>query len=113
MEQRELWDKTSSTAEAKLKAKGVQFVDADKAAFYKATQPIRDKYGVEVRRAAQAHRRHEVAATAESRGPIDRRGTRVASEEALRDEAGLSAGDGVAVPGVHRRLGRRAGGRSR
>ena len=28
-----------------LKAKGVQFVAADKAAFFKATQPIRDKYG--------------------------------------------------------------------
>jgi TRAP-type C4-dicarboxylate transport system substrate-binding protein len=31
--------------EAKLKAAGVQFVDADKEAFYKATQPMRDKYG--------------------------------------------------------------------
>ena len=29
-----------------LKAKGVTFVPADKAAYYKATQPIRDKYGV-------------------------------------------------------------------
>ena len=32
-------------AETKLKAAGVQFVPADKAAFYKATQPIREKYG--------------------------------------------------------------------
>jgi tripartite ATP-independent transporter DctP family solute receptor len=45
MEQRELWDKMVGEAETKLKAAGVQFVQADKAAFYKATQPIRDKYG--------------------------------------------------------------------
>jgi tripartite ATP-independent transporter DctP family solute receptor len=45
MEQRELWDKMVAEAEVKLKAAGVQFVQADKAAFYKATQPIRDKYG--------------------------------------------------------------------
>src|SRR5215204_3454915 len=45
MEQRQLWDKMVSEAETKLKASGVQFVQADKAAFYKATQPIRDKYG--------------------------------------------------------------------
>ena len=32
-------------AETKLKAAGVQFVPADKTAFYKATQPVRDKYG--------------------------------------------------------------------
>ena len=32
-------------SEVKLKAAGVKFVDADKPAFYKATQPIRDKYG--------------------------------------------------------------------
>jgi TRAP-type C4-dicarboxylate transport system substrate-binding protein len=32
-------------AEKELKEKGVQFVKADKQAFYKATQPIRDKYG--------------------------------------------------------------------
>src|SRR5678809_1466194 len=45
MEQRVLWDKYVGEAEAKLKAAGVQFVPADKAAFFKATQPIRDKYG--------------------------------------------------------------------
>ena len=45
MEQRELWDKYVGEAETKLKAAGVQFVPADKAAFFKATQPIRDKYG--------------------------------------------------------------------
>jgi tripartite ATP-independent transporter DctP family solute receptor len=45
MEQRELWDKMVGEAETKLKAAGVQFVEADKPAFYKATQPIRDKYG--------------------------------------------------------------------
>jgi len=45
MEQRVLWDKYVGEAETKLKAAGVQFVKADKAAFFKATQPIRDKYG--------------------------------------------------------------------
>jgi len=45
MEQRTLWDAYSGEAETKLKAAGVQFVPADKAAFYKATQPVRDKYG--------------------------------------------------------------------
>ena len=44
-EQRQLWDAYSGEAETKLKAAGVQFVPADKAAFYKATQPVRDKYG--------------------------------------------------------------------
>jgi tripartite ATP-independent transporter DctP family solute receptor len=45
MEQRQLWDAYVSDAEKKLKAAGVQFVEADKKAFYAATQPIRDKYG--------------------------------------------------------------------
>jgi hypothetical protein len=45
MEQRQLWDAYTTEAETKLKAAGVQFVQADKAAFFKATQPIRDKYG--------------------------------------------------------------------
>jgi tripartite ATP-independent transporter DctP family solute receptor len=45
MEQRERWDKYTAEAETKLKAAGVQFVAADKEAFFKATQPIRDKYG--------------------------------------------------------------------
>jgi tripartite ATP-independent transporter DctP family solute receptor len=45
MEQRKLWDEYTGQAEAKLKAAGVQFVAADKPAFYQATQPIRDKYG--------------------------------------------------------------------
>ncbi|MFZ2650522.1 MAG: TRAP transporter substrate-binding protein [Burkholderiaceae bacterium] len=45
MEQRGLWDAYTKEAETKLSAAGVQFVPADKAAFYKATQPIRDKYG--------------------------------------------------------------------
>ena len=44
-EERKLWDEKTATAEGELKAKGVQFVKADKPAFYKATQPIRDKYG--------------------------------------------------------------------
>ena len=45
MEQRKLWDDYVGEAEAKLKAAGIQFVNADKDAFYKATQPVRDKYG--------------------------------------------------------------------
>ena len=45
MEQRVLWDKYVGEAETKLKAAGVQFVVADKKAFFVATQPIRDKYG--------------------------------------------------------------------
>jgi len=44
-EQRALWDTYVGDAEAKLKTAGVQFVAADKPAFYNATQPIRDKYG--------------------------------------------------------------------
>ena len=43
--ERKLWDAKTATAEVDLRAKGVTFVVADKAAFYKATQPIRDKYG--------------------------------------------------------------------
>ena len=45
IEQRQLWDDKTSKATDELKAKGVQFVKADKEAFYKATQPVRDKYG--------------------------------------------------------------------
>jgi tripartite ATP-independent transporter DctP family solute receptor len=45
MEQRKLWDAYVGEAETKLKAAGVKFVAADKPAFYKATQPVRDKYG--------------------------------------------------------------------
>ncbi len=48
MEERVLWDKKSSEAEAKLKAGGVEFIaltPEQKKAFYDATQPVRDKYG--------------------------------------------------------------------
>ncbi len=45
LEQRALWDAYTVEAETKLKAAGIKFVPADKAAFYKATQPVRDKYG--------------------------------------------------------------------
>jgi tripartite ATP-independent transporter DctP family solute receptor len=45
LEQRKLWDAYVGEATAKLKAAGIQFVKADKQAFYKATQPVRDKYG--------------------------------------------------------------------
>jgi tripartite ATP-independent transporter DctP family solute receptor len=44
-EQRTLWDEKTTKATEELKAKGVQFVPADKQAFFKATQPVRDKYG--------------------------------------------------------------------
>src|SRR4051812_1738993 len=44
-EQRKLWDEKTAKATEELKAKGVQFVPADKQAFFKATQPVRDKYG--------------------------------------------------------------------
>ena len=45
IEQRKLWDEKTALATDELKAKGVQFVKADKQAFYKATAPIREKYG--------------------------------------------------------------------
>ncbi len=45
MEQRGLWDAYTKDAETKLKAAGIKFVEADKDAFFKATQPVRDKYG--------------------------------------------------------------------
>jgi tripartite ATP-independent transporter DctP family solute receptor len=45
IEQRGLWDKMTKESEEKLKAAGMQFVNVDKPAFYKATQPVRDKYG--------------------------------------------------------------------
>ena len=45
LEQRQLWDAYTAEATRKLKAAGVQFVPADKKAFYAATQPVRDKYG--------------------------------------------------------------------
>ncbi len=44
-EQRVLWDKMVADSTAKLKAGGVTFVPVDKEVFYKATQPVRDKYG--------------------------------------------------------------------
>jgi TRAP-type C4-dicarboxylate transport system substrate-binding protein len=45
IEERALWDDKTSKATDELKAKGVTFVKADKAAFYQATAPIRTKYG--------------------------------------------------------------------
>jgi TRAP-type C4-dicarboxylate transport system substrate-binding protein len=44
-EQRQLWDKMVGDATAKLKAAGIQFVSADKKAFYEATKAVRAKYG--------------------------------------------------------------------
>ncbi len=45
LEQRALWDAYVNEATGKLKAAGIKFVPADKEAFFKATQPVRDKYG--------------------------------------------------------------------
>ncbi len=45
LEERKLWDEKTSKATDELKAKGMQFVTADKKAFYTATAPIREKYG--------------------------------------------------------------------
>ena len=45
LEERQLWDEKTAKATDELKAKGVQFVAADKKAFFTATQPVRDKYG--------------------------------------------------------------------
>ncbi len=45
IEQRQLWDEKTAKATEELKSHGVRFVQADKPAFYKATAPIREKYG--------------------------------------------------------------------
>jgi tripartite ATP-independent transporter DctP family solute receptor len=45
LEQRKLWDAYVAEATGKLKAAGIKFVPANKEAFFKATQPVRDKYG--------------------------------------------------------------------
>ncbi len=46
MDQRKLWDEKVADSIAKMKAAGVTMVtDVDYNAFFKATQPVRDKYG--------------------------------------------------------------------
>lgn len=46
MDQRKLWDERVASSLAKMKAEGVTVVsDVDHDAFFKATQPVRDKYG--------------------------------------------------------------------
>ena len=46
MEQRTLWDKKVADSRAQMKKDGVTVVtDVDKDAFFKLTQPVRDKYG--------------------------------------------------------------------
>lgn len=46
MEQRQLWDKRVAVDTARMKAANVTIVaDVDRQAFFKATQPVRDKYG--------------------------------------------------------------------
>ena len=46
LEQRKLWDERVTESIAKMKAAGVTVVeDVDQPAFFKATQPVRDKYG--------------------------------------------------------------------
>ena len=48
MEQRKLWDIKVADSVAKMKTDGVTIVtDVDHDAFFKATQPVRDKYGKE------------------------------------------------------------------
>ena len=45
-EQRQLWDKRVTMDSARMKSAGVTIInDVDKDAFFKATQPVRDKYG--------------------------------------------------------------------
>lgn len=47
-EQRKLWDAKVNESRAKMKAEGVTTVtDVDHDAFFKATQPVRDKYGAQ------------------------------------------------------------------
>ncbi|PAS97003.1 MAG: C4-dicarboxylate ABC transporter [Candidatus Dactylopiibacterium carminicum] len=46
LEQRALWDKKVADSRAQMKKDGVTVIaDVDKEAFFKATQPVRDKYG--------------------------------------------------------------------
>jgi tripartite ATP-independent transporter DctP family solute receptor len=46
LEQRKLWDEKVADSLAKMKAAGVSIIeDVDQPAFFKATQPVRDKYG--------------------------------------------------------------------
>ncbi len=46
LEQRKLWDEKVADSLGKMKAAGVTVVeDVDQPAFFKATQPVRDKYG--------------------------------------------------------------------
>jgi len=45
MEQRELWNQSVADANAKLKEKGVTFVDVDAKPFVEATAPVREKHG--------------------------------------------------------------------
>lgn len=48
MEQRELWNQSVADANAKLKEKGVTFVDdVDKKPFVEATAPVREKYSAD------------------------------------------------------------------
>lgn len=47
-EQRQLWDKRVTMDSARMKSSGVTIItDVDKDAFFKATQPVRDKYGAQ------------------------------------------------------------------
>ena len=127
MEQRAMWDKSVAEYTAKLKAAGIEFIAIDNKPFFDATAPVRAKYGANLHRPDEAHRRHEVArgraaavrsrlaapagapktalnalAAAELRGLAWRPGH--------EREATLRAGDGVALRRLHRPLGHRAGG---
>ena len=64
--------RTSARRMTKLKAAGVQFVPADKKAFYAATQPVRDKYGAKYADADQADRSDDLIAVLPGRrAPAD------------------------------------------
>ena len=90
LEQRKLWDEKTVTAEAELKAKGVQLRAGRQGGVLQGDPADPRQVRRQVRRAAEAHRRDEVAV-------------------ACRAAYARLRGDGAALPGVHRRLGGRAG----
>ncbi len=101
LEQRQLWDAYVGEAETKLKAAGVKFVTADKAAFYKATQPIRDKYGAKYAALSEADRSDEVdRSTTGARGAVSSACPFVCRLGQHDRQAALPRCDGMVVPRV-------------
>ena len=49
LEQRALWDKAVGDYTEKLKAAGVEFIQMDNKPFYDATEPVRAKYGAQLK----------------------------------------------------------------